>query len=152
MEREFTTSVYVLENAKVLLIFHPKLKKWLPPGGHVEEGETPPEAAVREVLEETGYEVSLTSDEHLWINRWNAKSFKRPYMCLLEEIPEHKGVPAHQHIDFIYLSRPIGEPISPPGHEMRWFSWEEIDALPGDVEIFEETKETLKKLIGVASV
>jgi 8-oxo-dGTP pyrophosphatase MutT (NUDIX family) len=51
MERHFTTSVYILHEGKVLLLFHPKLQKWLPPGGHIEKDESPPEAAKREVME-----------------------------------------------------------------------------------------------------
>jgi len=66
---------------------HPKLKKWLPPGGHVEENESPPEAATREVKEETGLEITFIKQENIWIEKWNAKSFERPFLCLTEEIP-----------------------------------------------------------------
>lgn len=147
MERHFTTTVYLLHENRVLLLFHPKLKKWLPPGGHIEENESPPAAAQREVKEETGLEFIFIQEEHIWINRWNAKSFERPYLCLMEEIPEHKGVPAHQHMDLIYTGVPVGsiEPISED--PCRWFTLEEIEGLEGDVEIFEETKEVIRTLL-----
>ena len=47
---------------KILLHFHRKLGMWLPPGGHIEQGELPDNAAVREVLEETGLEVELVGE------------------------------------------------------------------------------------------
>jgi 8-oxo-dGTP pyrophosphatase MutT (NUDIX family) len=36
------------------LIEHPRLKRWMSPGGHVDADESPFQAAVREVEEETG--------------------------------------------------------------------------------------------------
>jgi 8-oxo-dGTP pyrophosphatase MutT (NUDIX family) len=36
---------------------------WLPPGGHVERGEIPDNAAVREVFEETGLNVELVGEK-----------------------------------------------------------------------------------------
>src|SRR5215469_5152786 len=39
------------------LILHPLFGKLMIPGGHIEEGETAPEAALREVAEETGLAV-----------------------------------------------------------------------------------------------
>ena len=46
--RHFTVAVFVVHDGCVLLHFHRKLGKWLPPGGHVEDNELPDDAALRE--------------------------------------------------------------------------------------------------------
>lgn len=153
MKRDFTASVYILENEKVLLIWHRKLQKWLPPGGHLEPNETPPEAARREVLEETGLEIEFIQQENIRVDCWNAKSLERPYMCLLEEIPAYKDQPAHQHIDMIYLAHPVSISQTPEsGHDLRWFDLENIEKLIPDVEIFVETLQVLRHLLKPSSV
>lgn len=144
MQREFTATCYIIDNQKVLLIYHKKLSKWLPPGGHMEPNEIPPEAARREVKEETGLDIEFIPQENVWIERWNASSFERPYLCLLEEIPQYRDRPAHQHVDFIYIGRPIGGIQS---EDARWFTLEEIEAMQGDQEIFEETQQTIRHLL-----
>lgn len=147
MKRHFTTTVYLLKEGQALLLFHPKLKKWLPPGGHIETDESPPMAARREVWEETGLEFTFIRKESIWIDRWNAKSFESPYLCLMEEIPEDAGVPAHQHMDLIYLGRPVGnrQPVSED--PICWLNLQQIEALEDDEEIFVETKEVLRTLL-----
>ena len=57
LTRDFTVAVFVVHDHRVLLHFHQKLDRWLPPGGHIEANELPDEAAVREVMEETSLEV-----------------------------------------------------------------------------------------------
>jgi 8-oxo-dGTP pyrophosphatase MutT (NUDIX family) len=52
-------TAYVVRGDKTLLLKHRKLGMWLPPGGHVEPGETPDEAVRREVREETGLEIDF---------------------------------------------------------------------------------------------
>jgi 8-oxo-dGTP pyrophosphatase MutT (NUDIX family) len=52
------TRIMVVDGDKVLLIRHTYVPGWQFPGGGVDPGETMPEAAAREVLEETGYRVT----------------------------------------------------------------------------------------------
>jgi len=150
LERHFTVTTYIIKNKKVLLIFHAKFSKWLPPGGHLEKGETPPEGAKREVLEETGLKIEFIPQENLWINDWNASSFERPYFCLLENVPPHGSFSAHQHMDLIYLAKPIGgveHPEELKKGTLKWFTLEEVENLTSDETIFGETKQTIKHLL-----
>lgn len=148
MNKQFTATAFIVDSEKVLLIYHRKLQKWLPPGGHMEENETPPEAARRETLEETGWHIDFILQENTWVERWNARSFERPYLCLLEEIPPYQGIPAHQHIDFIYVARPVQrDPTFTTQDQIKWFSLEELEKLKPDVELFEETLQVTKQIL-----
>lgn len=57
--RAFSVSVFARRGGEVLLVRHRRLGTWLPVGGEVEPGETPLEAAARELREETGLEGSF---------------------------------------------------------------------------------------------
>jgi ADP-ribose pyrophosphatase YjhB (NUDIX family) len=49
-------SVFARNGREILLVRHKRLDLWLPVGGEIEPGETPLEAARRELREETGLE------------------------------------------------------------------------------------------------
>jgi 8-oxo-dGTP pyrophosphatase MutT (NUDIX family) len=144
IEKHFTATAYIIDQGKVLLIMHPKLKKWLPPGGHIEANEIPAECAIREAKEETGLDIELILQENLWLDFWNASSIPRPYLCLLENIPAHGDKPPHQHIDMIFLAKPISSAQHP---DARWFSLDEVEQMTDDEEIFVETKKTIQHLL-----
>jgi 8-oxo-dGTP pyrophosphatase MutT (NUDIX family) len=55
------------EARKVLLVDHRQAQLWLPPGGHVEVGEHPREAVVRECLEELGTEADFWSEDPVFL-------------------------------------------------------------------------------------
>lgn len=56
-----TVSILVFDDAgRVLLVRHVESGIWTTPGGMLEPGETPADAALREMWEETGLEVELT--------------------------------------------------------------------------------------------
>lgn len=52
--RAYSVAVYPRSKGRALLILHRRLGVWLPPGGECLTGETPLEAAQRELFEETG--------------------------------------------------------------------------------------------------
>jgi len=57
--RAFSVAVFARHGGAVLLIRHKRLGTWLPVGGEIEPGETPLEAARRELHEETGLSGSF---------------------------------------------------------------------------------------------
>jgi 8-oxo-dGTP pyrophosphatase MutT (NUDIX family) len=122
VSRDFCVAVFVVHAGRVLLHFHRKLGRWLPPGGHIEPNELPDEAAIREVWEETGVHVTLLGDPSITIDAPEfPRQLRRPAGIQLEDI-----APGHQHIDLVYFA--TGEPAA-PRDEVGWYGPAEWDAL-----------------------
>lgn len=100
LTRDFTVATFVVHAGRVLMLFHRKLKLWLPPGGHIDPHELPDEAAVREVREEAGIEVELVGERG--VDCADPRQLVRPEGIQLERIG-----PGHEHIDLIYFARPL---------------------------------------------
>ena len=131
--REFTVAVFVVHRGRVLLLFHPKLGMWLPPGGHIEPGELPDEAAVREVLEETGVRVCLVGEQALDVEY--PRQLARPAGIQLEDI-----APGHQHIDLVYFAEPVDEDCAVSDEcaardRAAWYDPAQLEALGANAEI-----------------
>lgn len=130
MKRCFVATGYVVRDGKTLLLKHRKLGMWLPPGGHVDEGETPDEACLREILEETGLTAEICSPKRAPDPAdGRVRYLPVPDHVQLEDIPNHP-----QHVDFIYFCRARAGAVTLAEREaggMKWFSEEDLARDPG---------------------
>ncbi|HVV38722.1 MAG TPA: NUDIX domain-containing protein [Candidatus Paceibacterota bacterium] len=122
---DFTTSVYIVCEGKVLLHKHKKLGIWLPPGGHIELDEDPTIAAVREAKEESGFDITLVGNPTLDVSLQDDSKDLTPPMF----INRHHINDTHEHVDFIYFGLVVGGDLNPEdGVAMKWVSKEEIQS------------------------
>jgi 8-oxo-dGTP pyrophosphatase MutT (NUDIX family) len=120
-----TGSSLIVGRRGVILHRHKRLGLWLQPGGHLEAGETPWDAARRESSEETGLQLD-------WPGAGLPGGGKSP-VPPLAHVDVHAGGRGHTHLDLRYLLAVRGddEPAPPEGEsqDVRWFRWDEAVAV-----------------------
>jgi len=139
--RDWAVAVFVVWRDRIMLHRHPKLGLWLPCGGHVEPGELPDDAAVREVEEESGVRVRLVGRPP--IDAPGPRQLVPPRGVQLETIAE-----GHEHVDLVYLAVPeppyggtlTGDPT------LGWFTAHELVRLPLTEEVVAWTRVALAEM------
>ncbi len=101
--RHFTATGFVVHDNATLLHWHKKVQEWLPPGGHVDENEDPVQTTLREIKEETGFEVEIIPTQPQ-IEISNLDQVTAPHSIMLENVFDSKEG-HHQHIDHIYFTK-----------------------------------------------
>lgn len=139
--RHFTATTYIVNDGATLLHEHKRLNRWLPPGGHIDRDELPHNAAVREVTEETGLNVTLLTEEDS-IESGTVRSLPQPRHIQLVDVNVCNGHIGHQHIDMIFYAQSENRALTPMDDEVpvsnwEWFTAEELqnssDKLESDV-------------------
>ena len=119
----YCASAFVLNREnKILLIWHKKFNKYIQPGGHINDGEQPYEAAIREVLEET----------HVCINI----PVKEPF-----SVGDYHNNVGHQ-IDYQFIAFAENETIRKNDESFKagWYSLDDLDEIP----VVDDLKEKVK--------
>lgn len=128
-----TISLLIMKDGKLLLVKDSRERygfKWCVPGGHVDEGESPYDAALREAREEVG-KVYLDSKE---------------VMTFVHDAPAgEKNHPRHQHECHVFTGKLSGEvKLSSEATDYGWFTLEEA----GKMDLAEFTKTIIDFLVG----
>lgn len=129
-----TASGIVASTMGTVLHLHKRLNIWLQPGGHIESGEHPSEAALREAQEETGLDVRHPAT--------GAQFF---------HVDVHPGPRGHTHLDVRYLLLADPKQAPAPGvdesQQVQWFSWSEalLMADPGLVGALQKAQQLLSQ-------
>jgi 8-oxo-dGTP diphosphatase len=100
IDRHMTVSGFVVHEGRVALHWHRKLAMWLPAGGHIEVGEDPVQAVLREVAEEFDVQAEVMSLAPRLAYTGGPKQVLPPYV-ILDCWPS----PDHGHIDHVYFLR-----------------------------------------------
>ncbi|HEU4841588.1 MAG TPA: NUDIX domain-containing protein [Ilumatobacteraceae bacterium] len=112
-----TGSAFIVGPRGIVLLRHRRLGIWVQPGGHIDPGETPWDAARREAAEETGLPVRHLDGQPE-----------------LAHVDVHHGGRGHTHLDLRYLfTAGDADPAPPPeeSQDVGWYAW---DAAPGIAE------------------
>jgi 8-oxo-dGTP pyrophosphatase MutT (NUDIX family) len=121
VRRAFSVAIYARRGNRVLVIHHRRLDTWLPVGGELEPGETPLEAARRELLEESGLEGSF-------VPLAGAADGEPPgFLGYEEHVAGAKGL----HMNFVFVADVDPGAAVVPNHEFGDHRWVDRDELAG---------------------
>ncbi len=127
---DFTVEVYVVHDGKVLLRKHDKYNIWLSVGGHIELDEDPNQAAIREVQEEVGLDISLYDPSAIGGTKQDMYTHLIPPMFM----HRHPINESHEHIALIYFAKTSEAEINQnvteeTSSDLRWFDKDGLEKL-----------------------
>lgn len=137
---DYTAGTLVVKDGKVLLTDHKKYDLWLEPGGHIEEGETPDEAAIRETREETGYIVKIHPDFAPAEFESDRHHLPRPFESSMMKVRE-----GHWHCNFLFVAQTVErvEDYELDDSELLWAESSDLE----DLRVSEDTRKACEKVL-----
>ena len=126
LRKEKSCGCIIIKNRKVLLVYEKNTNFWGFPKGHMEEGESEIQTALREVKEEVGLEVDIDKEKRYELN-----------YIIRDEIDK---------TTVLYIARTKSEEIIMQESEIANIKWCDFDEALNTL-TFENWKEMFKKVI-----
>jgi ADP-ribose pyrophosphatase YjhB (NUDIX family) len=132
MKIDLVATGYIFSNNKVLLVYHNKLNKWVPVGGHIYKNETPDDALRREVKEETNLSISILGQGPISTKGNVKRNLAIPFYVNTHSVGDH------DHCSFFYSCKALNPDEIKINKELKnyqWFSKNELNEkiIPIDV-------------------
>jgi 8-oxo-dGTP pyrophosphatase MutT (NUDIX family) len=121
---EFVVGAYIIRDDQVLLVDHRKLGMWIGLGGHVDPGEDPVQALLREIREEAGLEVEIVGP----VTQVAADPRHKP-LAVPRFMDRHEIDGKHQHVCLYYVCRIVSGEVTLKAdehHAIKWFAVEDL--------------------------
>jgi len=157
IRREDVATIYIFDpnTREFMLVFHRNLGAWLAPGGHIELGEKPSEAALREAEEEVGLNPTIlrirgnlpSNGEHF---RRVATPAGSQAFCTIEEfIRPLGGHDPHIHVDSIIVGIADSSNVAEKrdSSEVAAYGWFNLKEIENDIETFDNVPPICRAII-----
>jgi 8-oxo-dGTP pyrophosphatase MutT (NUDIX family) len=117
-------SCFVIDDDKILLIYHKKFDKYIQPGGHIEGDEEPYQTAIREIFEETGVTIKIDDKSPFNIEIYDTKIGKQ--------------------LDYQFIGIPVNKNAisNDESYLCGWFDINKLD----NIDIVEDLKDKIKMI------
>ncbi len=134
---DYTVDVYIVYKNKVLLRLHEKYNVWLGVGGHIELDENPNQAAIREVKEEVGLDITIFNSLDLEISKINKEKKNGKYLELIPPVfmNMHPIDDIHSHVSLIYFAEAKNDEVIPENidDQWKWLSKKELEEMQNEI-------------------
>ena len=150
-QHDQTVAAYIFrtdgDEPRALFHVHKKFGKLICMGGHVELDETPWQAVIHEVNEESGYEVQdlYVLQPKLRVKQDGIREITIHPQPFFVDTHMNAATHDHWHTDQVYLFTtmvdPSGKPAEGEVQEVRWLTRDEVASTPAS-EMFENIRQT----------
>jgi 8-oxo-dGTP pyrophosphatase MutT (NUDIX family) len=127
---DFTVEVFIVYKNRVLLRMHDKYKIWLSVGGHIELHEDPNQAALREVKEEVGLDITLYDKlKPQGLDNDSYQELIPPFF-----LNRHHITPTHEHVTMVYFATAASDKVqveytSDRSDEWKWLTKADLETM-----------------------